>query len=200
MLTEDAERLVIRPDREAYWRWAGASPLIALLALGAGSLRLALSHQVVPMYVLWAFAAVAVVSIWSYFHSARIELRDDHILRVGLYGLRKHVKKEDMRGVAYRVVRVALAMRSQKFAIFYGDRHRILLKVNTDFWSSDELRELTQRLGLAGGDFKILSRRRFNREFPAGENIVARHPNAAGILGALAFTAGIMAVIALGER
>lgn len=152
------------------------------------------------MYVLWAFAAVAVVSIWSYFHGARIELRDDHILRVGLYGLRKHVKKEDMRGVAYRVVRVALAMRSQEFAIFYGDRHRILLKVNTDFWPSDELRELTQRLGLAGGDFKILSRRRFNREFPVGENIVARHPNAAGILGALVFTAGIMAVIALGER
>lgn len=93
MLTEDAERLVIRPDGEAYWRWAGASPLIALLALGAGSLRLALNHQVVPMYVLWAFAAVAVVSMWSYFHSARIEQRNDHILRVGLYGLRKHVKK-----------------------------------------------------------------------------------------------------------
>ncbi len=82
--------------------------------------------------------------------------------------------------------------------IVYGADNRILLRVYFAYWSSKDLHQLKIAIGKSPSDmFPVpVSQRDFNREFPVGGSLIARHPNISGIVGALLITAIICLGIA----
>ena len=185
-----SELHVIRASVTTYVQYARAAAL-PFLGLGLYSLaRLANNPHGGELFAyLFAIVAPIYLGVFLHIRVSRVAWNQDRLWKTGLIG-KLTIDRERIAGVAFRSVSPALSIQSFEKLVVYGPGKHILLTLWGAFWSTDDLRALANAISPSPPDTssRSVSQRQFNREFPTGGSIFARHPNLAGIIGALIIT------------
>jgi hypothetical protein len=184
------ESHIIRASIGAYARYARAAAL-PFLALGLYGLARLASNPHGPQLLAYLFVIIApiYVAVFVHIQISRVGWDQHRLWRKGLLGNRT-IDRADIEGIAFRSISPALSIQRYEKLVVYGPGKHILMTLWGAIWSNDDLRTLANAISSMPPDTssRPVSQRDFNREFPTGGSFIARHPNVAGILGALVIT------------
>jgi hypothetical protein len=186
-----SELHIIRASIGTYLQYARAAalPFLFLGLYGLAQLARHPQHAAELLAYLLVIIAPIYLAVFLHIRISRVGWDPHHVWKTGLLGKRT-IDRGEIEGIAFRSVSPALSIQSVEKLIVYGPGKHILLTLWGAFWSNDDLRALANAISPTPPDTssRPVSQRDFNREFCTGGSFIARHPNLAGIVGALVIT------------
>ena len=175
---------------------AAAGGYVVIQLLAAWRRRGSVGGQMMLVVILTATLALGLVGYALFFLRARIEVDNERILKVSLWGRRRSFPLAAVGGIALRNIWSPMSRTGNpQVGVLYGLDGRGLFMLSPRFWRPQDVNRLAALLGgVAEADPPTVSRSQLEREFPGALNVWERHPTLV-VLPLIALLAGLAAVL-----
>lgn len=186
----DATRLEIRPAITTAQQLLKATPIMAIVVMGAFVLRSGVAGLVISV----AVGAALMGSFVSFRRRARIIVTASDITRVGLLGIRKSRPRSDVTTVlSAPIIQPSGAVHT--IFVLDGDQ-RPIVRMNERIWALDDMKRLVRALDVRPvGPGKSVKPRTLADEYPRVLRWHERHPTLTRAAGWVVFAAVAAGVV-----